>query len=155
VGLVLVAIAKLMKAALLAAVAAVALNLVHGRTSEAIREWARALVAGPHTHFHRIGQLIEQAVGMEPGRLRAIAIGAGAYAMLFAVEGAGLLMAMRWAEWITVVTTSLLIPIELWEIFKRPTATKALALVANIAIVVYLIRVVRRPRGKPASPSES
>src|ERR1700730_12402409 len=66
-----------------------------------------------------------------------------AYAAVFAVEGVGLWMQKRWAEWLTVIITASLIPLEAWEIFYRPTVGKALILMANAAVVAYLVWHVR------------
>jgi uncharacterized membrane protein (DUF2068 family) len=61
------------------------------------------------------------------------------YAAIFAVEGVGLWMEKRWAEWMTTIITASLIPLELWELFYRPNFGKAAVLMANIAIVAYLV----------------
>ena len=61
------------------------------------------------------------------------------YAVLQMVEGAGLWAARRWAEYLAAVATSLFVPLETYELVHRPTVLKALALVVNIAAVVYLV----------------
>jgi uncharacterized membrane protein (DUF2068 family) len=73
-----------------------------------------------------------------------IDVGTFLYALLFAVEGVGLWRAKRWAEWLTVITTSLLIPVEIIEIVHRPTWERVTLFVINVAIVVYLIARMRR-----------
>jgi uncharacterized membrane protein (DUF2068 family) len=62
---------------------------------------------------------------------------------MFLVEGIGLLLLLHWAEWMTVITTSGLIPIEMYEIVHRPTWLKAFAMLINIALAVYLAVHVR------------
>jgi uncharacterized membrane protein (DUF2068 family) len=52
-------------------------------------------------------------------------------------------MQKRWAEWLTVIITASLIPLEAWEIFFRPTVGKVLILLANAAVVAYLVWHVR------------
>jgi hypothetical protein len=37
-------------------------------------------------------------------------------------EGVGLWLRKRWAEWLTVIATSLLVPLELYELVRRATA---------------------------------
>ena len=49
----------------------------------------------------------------------------------------------RAATAIAVVTTGLLIPIEIYEIQRHFTITKAIVLAVNVAIVWYLVRRVR------------
>jgi uncharacterized membrane protein (DUF2068 family) len=44
-----------------------------------------------------------------------------------------------WAEWLTIVITSSLPPLEIYEIFHRPTLIKFLVLIINIAVVAYLL----------------
>ena len=60
------------------------------------------------------------------------------------MEGGGLFLRKRWAEWLTVVATTLLIPLELYELVRKPSALKGAGLIVNILIVLYLVRVVRR-----------
>jgi len=43
-----------------------------------------------------------------------------------------------------VIATSLLVPFELYELVRKPSALKAAGLVVNVLIVLYLLRVVRR-----------
>jgi uncharacterized membrane protein (DUF2068 family) len=45
----------------------------------------------------------------------------------------------RWAEWFTVVITSSLLPIEIYELLHHSTPIKFLILIVNIAVVVYLL----------------
>ena len=77
------------------------------------------------------------------GTLRAVSL---LYALLFSVEGFGLWMGLHWAEWLTVITTGSLIPLELWELFARPGFGKLAVTIVNVAIVVYLARRLRRER---------
>ena len=66
------------------------------------------------------------------------------YAALFSVEGVGLLLRKRWAEWMTVIVTGSFIPFELIGIVRRPGPGKIVALALNIAIVVYIgLNIVR------------
>jgi uncharacterized membrane protein (DUF2068 family) len=58
-------------------------------------------------------------------------------------------MQKRWAEWLTTIITASLIPLEVYELFFRPNLGKAVVLIANIAIVIYLAWHVRT-RGKHA-----
>jgi hypothetical protein len=44
------------------------------------------------------------------------------YAGLLLTEGLGLLLRKRWAEYLTIITTAGLIPIELYEMSRRATA---------------------------------
>jgi uncharacterized membrane protein (DUF2068 family) len=62
-----------------------------------------------------------------------------AYAVLEGVEAVGLWRGRRWAEYLTFIATTVLLPLEVYEITRRPTALKAVTLVVNLAIVAYLV----------------
>ena len=67
-----------------------------------------------------------------------VAIAAIAYALLEGTEGVGLAMRRRWAEYLTVIATGLLIPYELYEVIRHATLFKVGALLLNLAVVGYL-----------------
>jgi len=67
-----------------------------------------------------------------------VAIGAIAYALLEGTEGVGLAMRRRWAEYLTVIATGLLIPYEVYEVIHHVTLFKLGALLLNVAVVGYL-----------------
>ena len=56
-----------------------------------------------------------------------------------ALEGAGLWLQKRWAEYLAVVSTAVFLPIEIYELIDKVTALKIAALLVNIAILVYLL----------------
>jgi uncharacterized membrane protein (DUF2068 family) len=70
-------------------------------------------------------------------------VGTFLYAGLFATEGIGLLLRKRWAEYFTIVTTSGLIPLEIYEIALHFTVTKLVVVFVNALIVWYLAARVR------------
>ena len=47
-------------------------------------------------------------------------------------------MMQRWAEYLTVIATGILIPYEAYEVIARPTLFKVGALLLNLAVVGYL-----------------
>ncbi len=67
-----------------------------------------------------------------------LAIGAIAYAMLEGTEGVGLAMRRRWAEYLTVIATGVLIPYEAYEVVNKVTLFRVGALLLNAAVVGYL-----------------
>lgn len=81
----------------------------------------------------------------EPRRFVAIGIAALAYAAIFATEGTGLWLRKHWAEWFTVIATGSLIPLEAYEMFHKFSWLKLGALVGNIVIVAYLVRLAMQP----------
>jgi uncharacterized membrane protein (DUF2068 family) len=67
-----------------------------------------------------------------------LAISAIAYAALEGTEGVGLAMRRRWAEYLTVIATGVLIPFETYEVVFHPALFKVGALLLNLAVVGYL-----------------
>jgi uncharacterized membrane protein (DUF2068 family) len=67
-----------------------------------------------------------------------LAIGAFAYALLEGTEGIGLAMRRRWAEYLTVIATGVLIPFEAYEVVHKVTLFRVGALLLNVAVVGYL-----------------
>jgi len=123
------------------------------------------LVTHSHNDFGRLADRLARAVELDPRRPfihRIIArlhnlhastvlitgVAAIFYGVLETVEGTGLWLEQLWAEWLTVIATSLLIPLELYEVVRHPSLLKAAGIAVNIAIVVYLaVRLRRRLRG--------
>jgi uncharacterized membrane protein (DUF2068 family) len=67
-----------------------------------------------------------------------LGVSAIAYAALEATEGVGLAMRRRWAEYLTVIATGILIPYEAYEVINHATLFKVGALLLNLAVVGYL-----------------
>lgn len=61
------------------------------------------------------------------------------YAVVEGVEAVGLWRQRRWAEYLTLVVTASLLPLEVYEIVHRVSPFKVVALVVNVAVVVYLL----------------
>jgi uncharacterized membrane protein (DUF2068 family) len=136
-----IALYKLLKVLLLLAVAYGELRLRDASIAAKLLSWAQAR---PYGLEHRIvTQLLEWFSGLSVSRINALRMVTLAYAAVFAVEGVGLWMQKRWAEWLTTIITASLIPLEAWEIILRPTIGKVLILLANTAIVAYLVWHVR------------
>jgi uncharacterized membrane protein (DUF2068 family) len=143
-GLRIIAAFKLLKALALIAVGIGALRLLHKDTATVVEHWVNVFRVDPHNHF--INRLLEKLSILDDRRLKELSIGTFVYAGLFLVEGMGLALKKRWAEYFTIITTSSLLPIEIYELAKRASAGKVLALLINLAVVVYLIVELRRSR---------
>ena len=84
-----------------------------------------------------------------------LAIGGMIYGLLLVIELAGLMVRRRWAEYLVLVVTVALIPLELDEVIGHPEPLKGIVVGINVAIVVYLISrrrlfIDRPPRPLPA-----
>jgi uncharacterized membrane protein (DUF2068 family) len=89
---------------------------------------------------------IEKLSGIGPKQLRAIGVGTFLYALMYLVEGGGLLLRKHWAEYFTVAATGLFIPLEIYEVARRITPIRLAVLVINVAIVAYLIYQLRQKK---------
>jgi uncharacterized membrane protein (DUF2068 family) len=142
----LIAVFKLFKAALLVLVAVGALKLLHGDVGETVEHWVEYSGLNPNGRF--ITTAIEKASSLSPERIKALSLGSMVYAALFLTEGIGLWLLKRWAEWFTIIITSSLVPVEIYEIHHHPTPLKFGVLVINLVIVAYLIVRIRRKPGE-------
>jgi uncharacterized membrane protein (DUF2068 family) len=76
---------------------------------------------------------------IQQGTLVKIAIVVALYAALEGAETVGLWLQKRWAEYLTFVATTLLLPLEVYELSRRFSALKIVTLIINVAVVVYLL----------------
>jgi uncharacterized membrane protein (DUF2068 family) len=142
-GLVALALFKLLKALLLILAGAGALSLLRPTTEHEVREWlADFSIRQGHRFVERALHLLNVAT---PRQVTLVGLASILYGLLFAVEGVGLWLERRWAEYLTIVATGALIPFELYELVKALTVTRALALAANVAAVIYLVYRLRHP----------
>jgi uncharacterized membrane protein (DUF2068 family) len=145
-----IAVYKLIKVLLLVALALGEVRLRDSSLSDKLLIWASAR---PHGLEHDVvTRLIQWLSGLTTSRMHALRIVTLAYAAVFATEGIGLWMQKPWAEWLTVIITASLIPLEVWELVHRPSFGIAAVLVANSAIVGYLAWHVVRSRAKHQAP---
>jgi uncharacterized membrane protein (DUF2068 family) len=82
---------------------------------------------------------IEKVLNAKQSTLNLIAWGILAYGLLQVVEGVGLWVLRRWGEYVAVVGTTLFIPLEVYELTEKISWLKIVALVVNVAAVVYLL----------------
>lgn len=88
-------------------------------------------------------------IGMvENGTIIGVSIGIVSYASLNLLEAYGLHRRKRWAEWLTVIATSLFIPFEIYEIIQEQTIIRIGILILNIAIVYYLAKYKELFKGR-------
>jgi len=98
-------------------------------------------VGGPTQNAPKHGFLAEihKALTLRSSTLEIVGGVALGYGLLEAVEGLGLWWQKRWAEYLTFVATTLLLPLEVYELAARVSVFKVTALIVNIAVVVYLL----------------
>jgi uncharacterized membrane protein (DUF2068 family) len=82
---------------------------------------------------------LDKLFTLSAGTLLGVGLALLAYAALEGVEAAGLWFAKRWAEYLTFVATTVLLPLEVYEIINNNTPLKVIGFLINVAVVVYLL----------------
>jgi uncharacterized membrane protein (DUF2068 family) len=102
---------------------------------------------------HRYARALIDRVGwLNVGDRQNLSIATVLYGALLLTEGVGLWYRQRWAAYLAAITVALLIPFELYELIRTPTAATVVILLLNVAIAWYLMVTVireghKRPRG--------
>jgi uncharacterized membrane protein (DUF2068 family) len=143
-GLVTIAVFKLFKGVSLIALGLGAFRLANPTTVHQLVNWLLHFSLTTGQRF--IDKTIDLLSNLTRGHAAALGLGAILYGSLFTVEGVGLWKGKRWAEYLTVIATSTLIPFEVYELARRLTMVRVSALVVNIAAVIYLVYRLRHPR---------
>ena len=137
----LIAILKFLKAGLLIALGIGLFKILHKDIGNVLEHWCEALRLDPGSHFLNLA--LEKAARLSPEQVKKLGLGSFLYAGLFLAEGTGLWLRKRWGEWLTVIITSSLVPVELYEIYRHSSYAKLVVLALNVAIVIYLIYHMR------------
>ena len=135
-----VAVFKFCKATLLLVTAWGLLSFVNPEFGARVDTWIEGLRNGFGQYLLR--ELLDYVNRLSPVRLHLLGFASMIYAGLFLTEGYGLWRGRRWAEYLTVVVTSLLIPVEVYEVATKGRPSAIAILVLNVLIVAYLLRRV-------------
>jgi uncharacterized membrane protein (DUF2068 family) len=85
-----------------------------------------------------LGWLLTAVSGLTITKRTLLGITAFCYAALMAGEGTARYLWKPWAFGFTIIATSLLVPIELYEIAQKPDVVRVIVLATNLAIIGYL-----------------
>lgn len=143
-GLLLIGAFKLLEGCLLIAVAIGVLKLLHRDLAVWLLHWIDVLRVDPENKY--IHLLLVKSFSVTPRQLEELSAGTFFYAALHFCEGTGLLLRKRWGEYFTAIITGGLIPLELYELFRRFTSIKLAFLVINVSIFFYVISVLQSGR---------
>jgi uncharacterized membrane protein (DUF2068 family) len=141
-GVRLIAAFKLFKGLVLLTVGIGAVKLLHKDIGFEIERWADIFRVDPNNVY--IHRLLERLSILDDRRLKELSVGTFFYSALLLTEGTGLLLGKRWAEFFTIIVTSSLIPLEVYELTRRVSSTRLLVLLLNVMVVAYLAIEVRR-----------
>jgi uncharacterized membrane protein (DUF2068 family) len=147
-----IALYKLLKVVILLLAAWGEIRLHDATLSAKLLSWAANRPQG--LEHDLVTRALAWFSGLSESRIHALRFVTLTYAAVFAVEGIGLWMQRRWAEWLTTIITASLIPLELWELIHRPSIGAVLVLIANILIAGYLYWHVSTHQ-RPSPPLKS
>jgi uncharacterized membrane protein (DUF2068 family) len=93
----------------------------------------------------RVGLLheLDRLFSLRSGTLHLVGAAVSVYAVLEGVEAVGLWFQKRWAEYLTFIATTAFLPLEVYELTRTVSPLKIIALIVNLAVVVYLLRAKR------------
>lgn len=109
------------------------------------QEFAAQLVAHLHLnpakrHPAIFGMILS---GITDARLRFLGLLAASYAALRFIEAYGLWFGTSWAEWVALISGSIYLPVELYELSKGFSWLKITFVAINLVIVLYLVARLR------------
>ena len=151
-GLLLIGLFKLTKATLSIALGVGALRLLHRDVAEVTLRTLDALRIDPERHF--VALIMNRADLVDSRQLREFSIVTFCYAALCLIEGTGLMLEKRWAEYLTVVLTASMLPWECYELARHFTVIRVVVLLLNVAVLAYLVWVLRRKQRKQTVASQ-
>lgn len=140
----LIALFKFLKAALLIAISVGVFKAVHKDLGEIAERWVQALRLDPGNRF--VDAALSRISNLSPAQIKKLGLGGLVYAGLFLTEGIGLWLLKPWGEWVTVIITGSLVPVEIYEIYRHPGGVRVAVLVINVATVAYLIYRIRHQK---------
>jgi uncharacterized membrane protein (DUF2068 family) len=141
--LLLIGLFKLVKGVSLLIIAFGLLRLLHRDVAEVTQHWIELLRVDPENRF--IHRALIKVFNVTPKQLKELSAGTFLYAAIFLTEGCGLLARKHWAEYMTLISTGLFIPLEIYEIHRHFTMVKLGVTLVNVLIVWYLaVRIKRR-----------
>jgi uncharacterized membrane protein (DUF2068 family) len=124
-----------------------ALALVHRDVLHIAESLVTRLHIDPERHY--AGVFLDAAARVTDVHLWALAALALAYTALRWVEAYGLWLNRRWAAWLGAASGAIYVPIEVYELWHKPSPIKGATLAFNVAVVAYLLWSLQRGRTAP------
>lgn len=143
-GLLLIGLFKLGKAILFFALGLGAIHLLHKDIGDEVMRLATALKFDPESKF--VTLLLDKVDLIDAHRLKEISLATFGYSALALTEGIGLMLEKVWAEYLTLCLTVSFLPWELYELARQPNLFRLSLLIINLAVLWYLVWLLRRKR---------
>jgi len=149
-GLTVIAVFKVVKGLLLLFLGLGFLKLMHAEIATLFSLLIEALHLNADSRL--IHALVLKVDALQPHTVLLAALISLGYAVILLVEGVGLWLEFTWAAYLTVVSTSLLLPFELYETIEQVSILRIGVLLLNLVIVLYLISQLKRHTLRERTP---
>jgi uncharacterized membrane protein (DUF2068 family) len=133
---------KLVKGVVLLLVGAGLLRLVDAEVATSLAPIMDLLHLQVHSRL--LNSLLLKITALSPENVLLTAYASLFYAVLLLLEGFGLWLEASWAAYMTVISTSLFLPVEFYEVIRHVTMMHVTILLINVTIVVYLVAQLGR-----------
>ena len=141
-GLAVIAVFKVVKGLLLLFLGLGLLKLVHAEIATLFSLLIEALHLNADSRL--IHALVLKVDALQPHTVLLAGLVSLGYAGMLLMEGIGLWLELTWAAYLTVVSTSLLLPFELYEVIEQVSMLRVSVLLLNLVIVFYLVSQLKR-----------
>ena len=152
-GFVLIAVWKLFRGCVLLLVSFWAVAAWHQNQPmndhSALTQWCfrHLQAAGNHRFIHK---WLAEYGALKVENLHLICIAAALYAVKLFIEGIGLWFEKVWAQYMTIIVTSLFLPFTTTELIRESTTSRLIVFLANLCVIAYLAWRLRQARRRRA-----
>lgn len=143
-GLTLIALFKLAKGMVLLLVGAALIRLVDPEIATLLAPLMDALHL--HGHSRLVHSLLLKIPVVSSHTLLLMAYASLLYSVLLLVEGCGLWLEASWAGYMTVISSSVFLPVEFYDVMRQVSVLQVVMLLLNVVIVGYLVRQLGEQR---------
>ncbi|HEY0263841.1 MAG TPA: DUF2127 domain-containing protein [Granulicella sp.] len=143
-GLLLIGLFKLGKSLFFFCLGMGALHFLHKDLGDAVLRLATDLKFDPEGRL--VSAMLDKVDLIDTHRLRQISIATFAYSVVALIEGWGLMKEKVWAEYLTTILTVSFLPLEIYELFRRPDWFRLGLLLINLAVLGYLVWLLQRKK---------
>jgi len=113
------------------------LTYIHRDLHHAAVELVRHFHINPASHYPHV--FLDLSARINDSGLWAMAAAAAIYAVIRIAEAVGLWLDRRWAEWFGILSGSIYIPIEIFELTRSVTWPKVTVTLVNAVVIFYLL----------------
>ena len=148
-----IAIFEGVKGALALAAACGIISLRHTDLHAATSAFLLRHGLNPERHYTKMFvDSVANATNHHVGEVVAFAL---AYSAIRLIEGYGLWHGKHWAEWFAVISAGLYLPLEFQHYIRHVTFLNAAVICFNVALLLYLARLLNRQRKEKSATLKS